>query len=235
MVYSFERGWPPFPPARSLHWLFITAYCAAAAALITLVLDLFIKKVENPARFLLSICLVGLVIWAHAFRGGKLHADPVLWLIIIATVAGFWITLAIIERELPGRLGRLVMSGVLGCLAITLMLTKSALLAQIAGGAACAMLGLALTGRHMSGAAIFAAAPVAAFLALQGRLFSRTESPELLLLAWGTLGVVLAAALPLKSNSRLSPLFKAGFAVLIPALTVIYVLFRVKPWEDPFI
>ncbi len=235
LVYQLERGWPAFPPARSLHWLFPLGYAGATAAIISTLVSAFSRKTNVTLQVVFCVLLAGLVVWAHALRGGKWQTDTEVWLVIVGTIVGFWLSFSVVEKELEGRLGRLVLSGVLGCLAVVLMLTRSALLAQIAAGAACAMLGLSLTNRAMPGAAAFAAAPLAAFLGLQGRVFSRTENLELLLLAWGAMGLVIATLLPLKHSSRLMILAKAGCAMLIPFATVIYVMWRVRPWENSFL
>jgi hypothetical protein len=226
MVFWFERGLPTFPPTRTLNWL----WPVAGAAVLTVILSSLIPR----GRWWFLAATLLFVLWTHSTRGGKFHEHAGVWVAMILCAAGWAMSLLTICKTMPGRMGRLALSGILGALAVTLLLTKSLLLAQLAGAMACALLGLAVCARPLCAGLYAPMVCMAVFLCLHGYLFSRMQFAEMLLLAFGGL---LVLAYPLAKRffpGWMKSLVAAGLSVAVPAATALWVLMRVRPWENPY-
>jgi len=226
LVFWFERGLPNFPPTRALHWLWPVAGAALLAAFCGFAFP-------KQRLWFLGAALI-FVVWTHATRGGKWHDDADVWMVIFLCAAGWLVSLWAVGKTLSGRMGCLALSGIFGSLAVTLLLTKSLLLAQLSGAMACVLLGLVICGRTVFVGLFAPLLCVAVFLCLHGYLFSRLQFTEMLLLAFGGLPVLTSPFVVRFFPGWIKAWIAAALAVLVPALMALWVLFRVRPWEDPY-
>jgi hypothetical protein len=226
------RGFPPFPPAESLDWLFWLAWAAGAAGCLEAA-GRSAGWVRFATRALVSAAAVWLILRARLQSSSGLASAGLVAATGCALLA-LWALLEGLAERRPGSSLPLVLWTTAAASSVSLVLSGSVVLGQLAGALAAALGALVVVSWWRPAAARFRGAPAVAAVALGGLWISGAVYSELPLAS-----ALLLAAAPVAAWEGEAPAVRrlkpwqatlARFlAALIPAAVAVAIAFAASP------